>query len=150
MKRDLLQGECTAKWLCGACNVSTRRQASHTNRYTIVPTPTIQQVNHSSSSQQVLTVHPTAAASGCLVSFCVCERGNRHRCRVCCSRGLMWLSRVWCVCFAFGTLQYTMASSVRPTALQKIIILGDTGVGKTSLMNRFVQNKYTSQYVQLC
>lgn len=39
-----------------------------------------------------------------------------------------------------------MASAGRPKALQKIIILGDTGVGKTSLMNRFVSDRYSSQY----
>ena len=34
----------------------------------------------------------------------------------------------------------------RQKSLQKIIILGDSGVGKTSLMNRLVNNKYSSSY----
>lgn len=28
----------------------------------------------------------------------------------------------------------------------KVIILGDSGVGKTSLMNQFVNNKFSTQY----
>jgi Ras-related protein Rab-7A len=38
-----------------------------------------------------------------------------------------------------------MASSRKKTLL-KVIILGDSGVGKTSLMNQFVNKKFTSQY----
>jgi GTPase SAR1 family protein len=30
--------------------------------------------------------------------------------------------------------------------LLKVIILGDSGVGKTSLMNQFVNSKFASQY----
>jgi len=34
----------------------------------------------------------------------------------------------------------------RKKALLKVIILGDSGVGKTSLMNQFVNKKFSSQY----
>ncbi|CAD5217904.1 unnamed protein product [Bursaphelenchus xylophilus] len=37
-------------------------------------------------------------------------------------------------------------SNNRKKALLKIIILGDTGVGKTSLMNQYVNNRFSSQY----
>jgi Ras-related protein Rab-7A len=33
-----------------------------------------------------------------------------------------------------------------PKKLLKVIILGDSGVGKTSLMNQFVNRKFNSQY----
>lgn len=39
-----------------------------------------------------------------------------------------------------------MAAAGRHKSLQKIIILGDTGTGKTSLMHRFVKDKYTRHY----
>mmetsp|Transcript_29162 Transcript_29162/g.60174 ORF Transcript_29162/g.60174 Transcript_29162/m.60174 type:complete len:209 (-) Transcript_29162:181-807(-) len=39
-----------------------------------------------------------------------------------------------------------MASVGRPKSLQKLIILGDTGTGKTSLMQRFVKEKYSRHY----
>jgi len=34
----------------------------------------------------------------------------------------------------------------RKRRLLKVIILGDSGVGKTSLMNQFVQKKFTKEY----
>lgn len=34
----------------------------------------------------------------------------------------------------------------KPKTLLKVVILGDSGVGKTSLMNQFVKKKFTNQY----
>ncbi|KAL7115638.1 hypothetical protein ACP275_04G194600 [Erythranthe tilingii] len=34
----------------------------------------------------------------------------------------------------------------RRRALLKVIILGDSGVGKTSLMNQYVNKKFSNQY----
>ena len=36
--------------------------------------------------------------------------------------------------------------SIRKKILLKVIILGDSAVGKTSLMNQFVNKKFTAQY----
>ncbi|KAM0790696.1 hypothetical protein ACM66B_004554 [Microbotryomycetes sp. NB124-2] len=39
-----------------------------------------------------------------------------------------------------------MASSNRRKVLLKVIILGDSGVGKTSLMNQYVNKRFSNQY----
>ena len=39
-----------------------------------------------------------------------------------------------------------MSGNQRNKVLLKVIILGDSGVGKTSLMNQFVNNKFSTQY----
>lgn len=39
-----------------------------------------------------------------------------------------------------------MASHSRRRMLLKVIILGDSGVGKTSLMNQYVNRKFSNQY----
>eukprot|EP00659_Diplonema_papillatum_P023464 gene23464-biopygen22501 len=38
------------------------------------------------------------------------------------------------------------ASSAMKKCILKVIILGDSGVGKSSLMNQFVNNKFDSRY----
>ena len=37
-------------------------------------------------------------------------------------------------------------SAFRKKVLLKVIILGDSGVGKTSLMNQYVNKKFSNQY----
>ncbi|EER06563.1 Rab7, putative, partial [Perkinsus marinus ATCC 50983] len=39
-----------------------------------------------------------------------------------------------------------MSSAPRKKVLLKVIILGDSGVGKTSLMNQYVNKKFSPQY----
>jgi GTPase SAR1 family protein len=38
------------------------------------------------------------------------------------------------------------AAARKKKALLKVIILGDSGVGKTSLMNRFCRDRFSSKY----
>merc|ERR1711935_911882 len=45
-----------------------------------------------------------------------------------------------------GTVKKKMASSTRKKVLLKVIILGDSSVGKTSLMNMYVNRKFNNQY----
>ena len=40
---------------------------------------------------------------------------------------------------------WTLEYDVIPTSI-KVIILGDSGVGKTSLMNQYVNKKFSNQY----
>ena len=39
-----------------------------------------------------------------------------------------------------------MSTPARKKALLKVIILGDSGVGKTSLMNQYVNKRFSNQY----
>jgi septin family protein len=48
------------------------------------------------------------------------------------------------VLFALFAVQFQMAS--RKKVLLKVIILGDSSVGKTSLMNQYVNRKFSNQY----
>ncbi|XP_028101619.1 ras-related protein Rab7-like isoform X2 [Camellia sinensis] len=43
-------------------------------------------------------------------------------------------------------LYFLLAMSVRRRTLLKVIVLGDSGVGKTSLMNQYVHKKFSQQY----
>lgn len=40
----------------------------------------------------------------------------------------------------------TVTNRGRKKALLKVIILGDSGVGKTSLMNQYVNKRFSNQY----
>ncbi|KAK4722307.1 hypothetical protein R3W88_012540 [Solanum pinnatisectum] len=44
------------------------------------------------------------------------------------------------------TFDFSFAMSIRRRTLLKVIVLGDSGVGKTSLMNQYVHKKFSQQY----
>lgn len=48
--------------------------------------------------------------------------------------------------FISNHLIYTSTMAARKKVLLKVIILGDSGVGKTSLMNQYVNKKFSNQY----
>lgn len=43
-------------------------------------------------------------------------------------------------------MSMVQSRSNRKRVLLKVIILGDSGVGKTSLMNQYVNSKFSTQY----
>jgi len=52
-------------------------------------------------------------------------------------------------CFVSALVSFLVqhhSMSTRKKVLLKIIILGDSGVGKTSLMNQYVNKKFSNQY----
>ncbi|THG07317.1 hypothetical protein TEA_006673 [Camellia sinensis var. sinensis] len=54
------------------------------------------------------------------------------------------IASLWIGCFSQLIRTLTMPS--RRRTLLKVIILGDSGVGKTSLMNQYVNKKFSNQY----
>uniref|UniRef100_A0A4W6FD55 RAB7a, member RAS oncogene family n=1 Tax=Lates calcarifer TaxID=8187 RepID=A0A4W6FD55_LATCA len=70
-------------------------------------------------------------------SVCACVF---HFLIFCCKLSSLFSSYLLFVFYSCGTM------TSRKKVLLKVIILGDSGVGKTSLMNQYVNKKFSNQY----